>query len=152
MHDPSIQLYHGTSNNFIVLSFIVATMGKMLMEDKTTEIRIIGATCVFVGLLFTFCGAMLFDNGLLALGNILFLTGVQNTTAQNTCAHFNLVSSPQFMGCLGVRRMAKIFTSASSLAGALGACSIAACIALLEVLSMRAWAPPGHASQQHCCA
>lgn len=52
-------------------------MGKMLMQDKTTEIYIIGAVMMFAGLMFAFFGAMIFDNGLLALGNILFIGGVR---------------------------------------------------------------------------
>ena len=42
-----------------------------------TEERIIGACLIAGGILFGFFGFCIFDNGLLALGNFLFLSGVR---------------------------------------------------------------------------
>ena len=69
-------------------------------KSLTYEFYIIGGSCIAAGCFLGFTGFCLFDNGLLALGNILLLLGV-------TLA-------------LGISRVASLFIATDSLIGTIG--------------------------------
>merc|ERR1711934_657976 len=64
------------------------------------EQRIIGAGCMGFGAMFASVGVFVLDNGLLALGNILFLSGI--------------------MTLLGISRCLGLFVATESLIGTVG--------------------------------